>query len=193
MTAPTITEKNRPSTVDDARLGVELKKHIIKLNYPSESFPMSIRNRHLRVAMHLIMTRYFNKIVRPNREKTAKTLRRTLVKYPYFSSYTVSLREWASIAQPHSMFRIWSSYHDYLRPRAPSHPQNTEYRFRATFFKNYIFGLLASKNMKINQNLEIDFPPHAKTFPIGKVKIWTEDYEKPTQLEYIQRETHSTI
>jgi len=37
------------------------------------------------------------------------------------------------------------------------------------FSKTTSFGLLVSQNMKIHQNLENDFPPYAKTFPIEKV------------------------
>ena len=42
---------------------------------------------------------------------------------------------------------------------------------RRTFFKIHFFGLLGPQNVKIRQNLEIDFLLRDNTFPIGKVKM----------------------
>jgi len=45
--------------------------------------------------------------------------------------------------------------------------QSTEYRVHTTFFKNHFFGLLGPRNLKISQNLNIDFFYDDNTLPHG--------------------------
>ena len=70
---------------------------------------------------------------------------------------------------PHPGFQI-DRDNSVLTMTSTEDRQTDRHTDRRTLFKIHFFGLLGPQNVKIRQNLEIDFLLRDNTFPIGKVK-----------------------
>jgi len=109
----------------------------------------------------------FIKIVRADFETSANMPKHPLINYP--PMYRLLHKTPKNRISVLVFFHIKSFI---LIPLVLSSPATvTEYTVHTIFLKNHFFGLLGPRNVKINQNLNIDFFHDDNTFPIGKVKM----------------------